>query len=262
MTLASFRYYNSDWPIYLASAKCTKRSWKSKELDDQEYCGEDYRDRLDQLGIEQFHWNPPIKNLPPAHACDLYEWEWLSKVGGFYSDMDILYIRSLSPLHDEIKNSDVVFCKAGMDLAIGLLASSEDCPLFAAILEKALKSINPRTYQGAGTEAVYRAAGIWPVNLNRDPGVSDRAINKFRLLFPSLGICEIPDRTVYPYIWTTADRLYDRVEEFSEETVGIHWYGGLKSSQRLNGCLNHNNFHLTRCTFTEYARRVGKPSTQ
>lgn len=256
MTLASFRYYNPGWPIYLASAQCTKRAWKSKELDDQEYCGEDYRNRLDQLNIERVTWNPPISNLPPAHACDLYEWSWLSKIGGFYSDMDILYIRSIDSLYELIKDSDAMFCKAGRDLAIGLLAASEDCTLFDAILKEALKSVKPSTYQGAGTEAVYRVAGVWPVNLNKDPGVSGRAIKQLRLLFPALKICEIPGKTVYPYIWTTADRLYDRVEEFSTETVGIHWYGGLKSSQKLNCSLNHDNFHLTRCTFTEYAKRV------
>jgi hypothetical protein len=258
MTLASFRYYNPDWEmrLYTPTTACIKRTWKSRELDDQEYNGQDHSARLGNLNIEMHEWQSPVPSIPPAHACDLCQWELLSTVGGFYSDMDILYVQPIERVFKICSLVDVVLCKAGPDLAIGFLASCPRCPLFSSIYNEALRSIKPDVYQCAGTEAMYRAARMWPVQLLQDPDTSSRAITKLRVLYPSLSILELPGTTVYPRIWNVAAEFYKSTEQLPTETIGIHWYGGLELSQKYNRLWTEKNFRLYHCTFTKYAEQV------
>lgn len=258
LTLKSFCYFNPDWKtkLILPSEKCGKRGWRSRELDDQEYTGKDYTSCVYELGVEVDTWQCPIPNLPSAQASDLYEWYLLSTDGGFYSDLDILYIKPLEELYTRVSKADVIFCKAGPDFAIGFLGAASGCVLFRSFYAEALKSIRVENYQSAGTEAVYRAARLWPVNLNRDPRTSDRAIAEFRRVYPSLEIVEVPGATIYPYTWKTADALYDRTCVIGAETIGIHWYGGLKSSQIMNNNLTQSSLCNYHCTFTDYVKLV------
>lgn len=257
MTLASFRRLNPSWEmrLYHPVGGSRPRSWKSRELDDGEYCGENYLPRMLDLGVRMAAWQPPLPGLSGAHACDLFEWQQLSTVGGFYSDMDIIYVRPIDGVYESVRDADVVLSCADRDLAIGFLAARPDCPLFASVLGEALNCYRPEAYQSAGTEALYRAARIWPVNLVRIPETSAKAIQRFRSIYPSLKIAEVPSTTVYPYYWKTAPRIYDHTELLPPETIGIHWYGGLRESQVMNDLLTEENFQDHPCTFTHYAGR-------
>jgi hypothetical protein len=259
LTLASFHHYNPDWEMVLHSpaSRCAAKSWKSQELDDGDYRGEDHTPKIEKLNVTRREWEPPLPNLTGAHACDLFEWQLLGTEGGFYSDMDILYVKSAEEFYQAHKDADVLLSlEANDDLAIGFLAADSNCSLFQATYQEALKSYRPEAYQCAGTEALYRTAKVWPVDLKNDRTTSFRTLEKLRLFYPTLDIQRIPNATVYPYYWRNANMLYEKEVTLPPETIGAHWFGGLKSSQERNRMWNDQNFRRFSCTFVKYAGMI------
>ena len=243
-TLSSFRQYNPEWEIrlYTPTTKCSVKTWKSAEMDDQGYSGKDYLEELEPLNIKKYQWVPPIQNLSPAHACDLFEWDILSTVGGVYSDMDILYVRPIEAAYLQMKEKDAVFClESESEMAIGFFMSSPNCQLFRAIYNKALDFANTNNYQCFGTEAVYRSVNLWPVNLRKNPDTGCKAVERFRSNFSNLKIARLSKESVYPYAWQHVDKIFNGTYTIPSDCFGIHWFGGAPLAQDINRRWTENN---------------------
>lgn len=255
MTLASFRYWNPDWEmhLYLPTKPCVKKTWESPELEDSDYRGRDYQQDIERLDVTVHGWQPPISSIPAAHACDLCEWECLATVGGFFSDMDVLYIQPMEAAYESVRDADAVFCLETGEIAIGFLASRERSLIFDGILQQAMEHYRPEAYQCAGTEAVYRHARLWPVNRRCNPSIGHQVIRRFNLQYSGQTIKLLPEATVYPYDWKTASKLYTESTILSKEVVGLHWFGGLEISQEMN---RRWPKHRDPCTWTHYAALI------
>jgi hypothetical protein len=229
MTLASFRKWNPDWDmvLYVPKIPCIAKTWLSREMDDRGYTGKDYLQEVSPLGVE-IQSIEALVTAGPAHVCDMVQWEVLAGEGGFFSDMDILYLKPMNHLGSSTMEFDAVFCLEGFgEMAIGFVGSAPDNHLFDLIGGCAANNYTQSTYQCTGTEAVYRAAGLWPVNLRQNPSAGRECIARFYEMFPSLKIGEVPPVTVYPLDWTkVADLYHCQSRPLPDETIGIHWFGG------------------------------------
>jgi len=250
MTLRTFRYHNPDWQIvlYLGDADGGK-GWKSSEtMDSQTYLGTDYSDQVSSLDVEVRKWTSPLPALAPAHACDLCQWEFLSQTGGFYADMDILFVRPMP--YKDLQNADAVFCLSEGYMAIGLVGASANSPLFRHVSAMAKENYSPSSYQSTGAEAIYRLAGIWPnwstFNL---PGT--KAMSVLRRKYKKLTIAELPPVTVYPWTYKQMECVFSQTNAVPEGCVGIHWFGGNNLSQQWNNQFTEDNWRQFSNTFTE-----------
>lgn len=256
LTLASFRHWHPDWQIvlYWMAEDAGKKAWKSSETQDtQVYAGPDYSDRLEGLGIDVVSWSPPRENLAAAHACDLCQWESLSEYGGWFSDMDILWVSQL-PIA-AVKDSPSVFCLSTGYMAIGLIATAPENPLFRDIRASAVENYNPEKYQSTGAEAIYRLADVWPAwgSFNH-PG--ELAVERFREKYRDR-ITVLPDGTIYPFTYRQTHMIFSETHGLSSECCGIHWFGGNNLSQEWNCKLTHGNFEQFPNTYTKIVKALG-----
>ena len=256
MTLVSFRKLNPNWKMYLyhSQHEIGERQWSSNERDDREYVGKDYRPMINKLGVIQQVWVPPICNLAPAHRSDLFRWFILKEQGGFYSDMDLLWIRPLDKLMRQIDGTDVMFCLEDGWMAIGFHAATAGCRLMKDIYDDALENGDPKEYQGFGTDTIYRFARLNPYQCSSLRGTY--AIEQFRRKYQDLRITVVPDEVVYPFDWRKVDSIFQKDEAVSDKTFGIHWFGGHQLSQKWNGLLTERCCGKYKNTFTRYAGQM------
>jgi hypothetical protein len=256
LTLQSFRYYNPDWVInlYQPEVACSPKNDAIKENEDFHYSGIDYRERAEHLNINLLTWNSPIKRIAAAQASDLFQWHLLGNKGGFYSDMDILYVKPMEEIHATVQKSDAIFCLEGGGMAIGFFASIPDCTLFKHVYERAKGLYKEDRYQCTGVEAIYYLSGL----MTRRSKVPDgmKTLQALKALYPTVHINTIPGEAIYLYDWIDYKRYFTLKEVLPNVCVGIHWFGGGTISQEWNNKLTPDLVNKTDNTFCNYARKV------
>ena len=253
MTLRSFRYHNPDWEInlYQPPIACPPKNRYIHEQEDTGYAGEDYREQLDTIAVNQLTWLNTIPSISAAHASDLFQWELLSKQSGFYSDMDILYTRPIEPLYETIKEVATVFCLQGGGMSIGFHASIAPNPIYKHIYLTALNHQNNKRYQCTGVEAVYKAAEILH---RRAQPTGTKAVKKFVYKFPDVPIATIPDQSFYSYDWVTYPKIFSQCKEVPSDVYGLHWFGGSPIAPDWGRKLTPQNLDKYGNTWCKYAK--------
>lgn len=274
MTLKSFRHYNPRWEmrLYRPAAGChslppdqgisRQSPWETPEQQDfQHYFGADrpdYSQRIAELGIDELTWpHDPAPAADPVQQSDLFQWRLLHEVGGFYADLDILWLRPIEPLYQSVRNADAMMVMSASHLAIGFLASKPGNPFFRDVLAAALSRRRPHEYQSCGIDAISRALNFdnsWLVARDTRPKNFGEA---YRRQYPGLTVAQPPDLTVYPWPWSKTGRIWRRRHRgLSDQCYGIHWYAGAPLSQQRNCELTESNLGEYQCTWAWYARQV------
>jgi len=254
LTLKSFRHHNPDWKINLHQPEiaCPPKDVAIKEREDYNYTGTDYREYVSGLDISSLTWDAPIPRIAAAQASDLFQWQLLGNEGGFYSDMDILYVRPLEEIYGTVQKSDAIFCLEGGGMAIGFFASTPHCSLFNDIYKKAIELYKKESYQCTGVEAIYYLSGL----MTRGKKIPDglKTVRALKSLYPTVHINLIPGEAIYLYDWIDYKRYFTLAETLPNVCVGIHWFGGGSLSQEWNNKLTPSLVNTTNNTFCNYAR--------
>jgi hypothetical protein len=255
LTLSSFVRFNPDWEVVLYTADggfVGSKHWKSDNDDDSSYEGPDYWEHIPkQVIIKKF---VPPSVMSAAQMCDLFQWWYLGTEGGFYADMDILWLRPFDETYKTCLSSNAVFCLEGTILAIGLVGSTPNCPLFKAIYNGAEIESNA-DYQHYGTNLLYR---VFEIDSGRQPHPGKRFLHLARRIYPNLQIEEIPQNTVYPFIWDEAHKIFERKLPVPNSSVGIHWFGGGPISNKWNRLLTEDSWTNYDNTLTARLNRICK----
>jgi hypothetical protein len=256
MTLYSFRKMNPDWEMVLCLSQnntCIEK-WSTPESQDfLNYKGNDYLDRLSELNINietvEFPsaFNAVITS--PVHESDLYRYYKLYSAGGFYSDMDVLYFRSMGDIYNEI-----TICEANTVLytqfdhtAIGFLGAEKDNVFYKDLMMSALDTKDVSGYQSYGADLIYNFLGEYDI---RDV-VGDR--------YSELVVFVIPIYLIYQYNSKMIQYAFSNslgVEAFNSRSIGYHWYAGSEIAQKFNNVLTEDNYTNYRTTFSEIAKEV------
>jgi hypothetical protein len=244
MTLRSFRTLNPAWDmtLYVANSPQHSAHWNTGESSDAvTYRGRDWLPDVPALGVHVQQAPPQwLHNAKaPAQMCDVLQWSVLGQLSGFWSDIDILWVRPLDEVADYMQHAHAVLCNSSGYAAIGLLASAGDTETFNAISDTARANLDPQRYQSAGAEAIYRLAGVWP-NWGV-PGSGDLAVLLLRTKFPKEQIARLWDHAVYPFNHTEVDRIFTTRWTVKRHTYGIHWFGGNATAQKYNAILTKDN---------------------
>lgn len=260
MTLYSFRQLHPDWEMILYTSEClpTHKPWRKEhnELDFFAWSGENCIGKLKELDIEIRSWDLSQNtivpsndrpNLAPSHKCDLLEWCKLYEEGGIYSDMDILYVRSIEPFWNHLnqhKASGCISCHEGK-FAIGWMASAPGNTFFRDVFRAALRSYRPNRYQSTGAVAVYSMFGFGP-HTSR-PQV---LIEQVKAAYPDEKFARLPIEYFYYFRKPNIDKIWQEPFDLPESVLGIHWYGGYPMSQGWNNVLNESNWNKHNNIFT------------
>jgi hypothetical protein len=246
---------NPDWKINLHfhQAPSLSKTWLNEEKQDCfNFTGKNYFDRLEGLSINIVQPKLPdisIEHLHPPALSDLVSWNILANHGGFYSDMDILYVRPMSVLMPTLDSASFAYCFFETWFSIGFLGSKSPCRFYSKVLSLACSKANTLWYESAGCQAIAEAAGSVENKSAVDSLIQGRYPHAFN----------IPKNVVYPWDFRyLADLFVECHQELPAETLGIHWYGGSAMAQKLNNEVTDENVTEFSNTLCYHANRVWK----
>jgi hypothetical protein len=190
---------------------------------------------------------------PEPHKSDLLTWVVLSKSGGLWCDMDIIFNRPITNLKMNRNSgnfqSDTVVCYDNKSRhpdgtpgkPIGFLLSSGKNSFYNYCLTLSKKSYMKEQYQSIGTYTVHKAASTF---------------EKCKNVFYSNKFCNVSSDSVYKIGHQKIADIYEKdiYEQIKDEIIGIHWFGGHPMSQKYNNLLTHENyksFDNTICSIIE-----------
>jgi hypothetical protein len=245
-TLKSFRLHNPSVEMLIFTSKNICKTNNYSDSNNGEY---NLREVASEVQATIVEWELPMKgNVYPHHASDFMQWEFLSTVGGWYSDMDILFMRPL-PQPD----ADTVFCfsDSGNVFAIGFLASSGNNLIYKEVRTAAFLNHQLNSHENTGALAAYSSAGISA----GFPHPAQRTLYYFQRKYPKIKIAIIPERQMYAY---RCETVFTEVDPLVKDMIGLHWYGGHPISQKWNELLNERNWNSYESTFINAMRETRK----
>jgi hypothetical protein len=175
-------------------------------------------------GVEVMIDSASNPNLPIAARSDQWRWWALSVLGGFYSDTDVIFIRSVenvfrgeydawitSDLGTEVDDTEVPKAQR-LKISIGVLGARRNSMFFARAYEIARRVPTSTDYQSHGTRLL---ATYWDD------------------LTKGVRLGQIPSRLFYGHGGSTEKQVRDLwgPDIFGQEEVGLHWYGGSPASK-------------------------------
>jgi len=266
MTLYSFRKLNPDWKIELHLCKPNTieyKPWNDSPIQDFfNFGGKDYFKEIEKLNITIKQWD--IGNvegtdwssiLCSSHKSNFFKWQKLSEEGGFYSDIDILYLKPMDQYYEKVKKYNTIICYRNKYFSIGFLGSSINNNFYRDIFRNAFNNFHVEKYQTVGVENIYS----WLKKIsNTSSEIDISRLDLWKIIeqyYPHIKAYNNEMELFYP--WT-----FDRMEEvfhfkhtqIPENCIGIHWYAGDSISQKFNNLLtleNYNQFDNTYCYFAD-----------
>jgi hypothetical protein len=224
------------YPKFPYNGDPTWRSPEQKALSDTK---RDYFPELRSLDVEfvahDFKDYNFTNEAHEVHKSDILRWLVLSKTGGVWSDIDILYIKSMESITDNTLNNmdgDTGLCPyPNGNHSIGFLMSSTNNYFFNALYLMSLHSFNKKEYQSIG-------ATLLNLNFNTKNIILGK--------FPEANPFYINCRGVY-----SIDCFNNNILKFfitdtnfndPPDVIGYHWYAGHYVSQQFENMLTPENY--------------------
>lgn len=268
MTLKSFRMFNPTWKmiLYFSVSDVKNKQWTSiVQQDFFTFNGVDYTEELKTLNIEFRYWDisnnkiikyKTLKDVAPSHMSNFFKWYTLYSEGGIYSDMDIIYYKSIDPFYNTMIDNgyDTAICDTYY-LSIGFLAAAKGNIFYKDIFEACYDNYDPSEYQSAGVKNIEKFLEVEHTYYYNFGKTFELAKNKY----PLLKFYNIPFELVYPlnhlkiqYAFTNDIKITD----LPEITVAYHWYAGHPIAQHYNSLLTEENFREYNFTFVNIVKEI------
>ena len=241
--LKSFRDLNPDWKIILYRPTYDyngNNTWHTPEHT-VKYIKKDYTEDALKLDIEVIKIDLVDigfrNDVPEVFKSNYVTYYILSKYGGVWFDMDILFIKPMKELDlkDDIIKGDVSSIEAVISccgtrgycfFSTGLLIGAPESKFFKLLFDELLKNFNPLDYQSATNK-------LYPKLFGDANGIAEK--------FPDLHFANINIDIIYPYKWNQMDVLFtqNNIQYIINKTIGVHWYNGSTTTETF---LNNENY--------------------
>ena len=250
LTLFSFIKYNPEWEVVLHTSSLNDKEPEFRKTDFHRYDVLDYKNEKDyreflpsEIKIQEHDLNEYFAysdKLSEANKSDFIGWKILSSVGGVWSDMDILFVKSLKDSQIQFENNDTFVCfdprisnpnHPRPSTPIGFLMASENNALYQEIFKNSQNAFLEDSYQSLGSEIMSNTL----ISL-------ENCKNKF----PNLKIQNLDPDLFYKYNYLQIENIFilDKFSELMESpAIGIHWYGGHETSSLYNNFYDHANYN-------------------
>lgn len=247
MTIISFNKFNPDWEVIIHEPKkqYSKITWLTHEQQ-VKFTNENYYHSLKLLSFVKFNEVDFDKigfneKTPEVFKSDYLRWYLLSTIGGGWSDMDILYLKSIEEINNNIK-FDTLICHGEHGHIIGFLLSKPNNPFFKKIFDSIKTSFNKKDYQSIGSKILNELyptiESIWEQKL--DIQLSNMSMNVF-----------------YPINHMNIEKYFKfiSIDDIKNDTVGVHWYNGSKIAKDFNNTYSPST-SKTINTITKLLKRI------
>lgn len=216
-TIITFRKLHPDWQMFLYMSNSNiKQKWT--DIAKQEFSSYEGKDYLDEVK----NYNCCIKqydckhNINPNYISDLFRYEKLFETGGWWFDLDQLFIRNLDKF---CYDNEFVF--GGKTIIYnGVIGSCIAHPIVKKVIDTQNELLKNDIQK-------YCQLGNWCLC---------NVIKNNCLLFVK-HICQTPDKIFYPILEShNAKNLYNGVIDINTfvDSFTVHWFGGHPDSQEFN----------------------------
>ena len=231
LTIYSFCKYNPDWKVvlYVSDQKINSKAWKTPEIQDFfYYSGEDYTKDIIKLGVEIREYDVKTKEgneISPSQKSNFFKWNLLATSGGFYADMDILFLRNINEIYNKTKEFNIGITYTNY-YSIGFMFSNGNNPFFKEVYNECYNKFYVDNYQGAGVARLRK----WPDIVN--------IVARYGLVY------NIPFRLLYKYSSEIVPKIHEIGSNYKmdPDSIGLHWYAGHHLSQEANNTINEKNY--------------------
>lgn len=251
LTIESFLFYNPDWEIRIYTPDPAKRTGAHSRVisDLRQPVSREWEDFWPKLQKDQRH-NVKIITIDfdeigftfdasEIIRSDYLRYYLLARDGGIWSDLDIIYIKSMDEtiFNSQYGSQDfdtMIFYVSGY-YPIGFFVSGGNNALFLTLQEHAKSRYNPNEYQCIGCDLLK---ALWP-----SPDA------RLHSNFPG---CKIRVEDRKPYLNFECGQLdeifvHNHCHDIPENAVGIHWFNGAPEAKVFQNNLDR---HLREATST------------
>jgi FkbM family methyltransferase len=243
LTLESFRKLHPDYKIYLYLSEGIKiKNWNEVGNLKQEYYNKDkntikdYLPEVKKLGVEIREYNK-FKNLNPAHISDLFRWEVLYSEGGWYFDLDQLF---LNRINNDLLNNDFVF--GGKEITyVGVLGAKKNLEFVKYVNNKQINIINSKI-----EDYLTFSVPLFKECLESEEYKSVK------------NAMQTENEVFYPVHWSKIPDIYEGKINISsfENTIALHWHGGHSASQEFNLNFNEKFIKSSNDSISTYLKEI------
>jgi len=263
MTLYSFKKLNPDWEVVLYVSSYNdikKKPWPDNNVQEffSGYSEQDYFSKVSCLGLKIREVNGITDKLDPVRASDVFRWYLLYKQGGFYSDMDILYVKPLESFYQKVCKYETVMAYTSSPtnyFSIGFLGSVPGNVFFRDLFEVATSRVEG-CYQTSGTVSIYQLVAD-----RKDWHKVVPHTNQLALYHKKYGVNIFTDfqSAVYPYSYRQIEEIFaSSNKQLPKESIALHWFAGAALAQKFNKKLTHKNYMNYNNLFCHLAMQVLK----
>lgn len=240
MTAFSFSKLNPEWRIKVHYPKYPYEGddWGSEHQKSYLFKGEDYFDKLSDIAnveMVEVEFDGIEYEAPEVARSDLYRLKLLEEEGGFWSDFDILYVKSMDKLQINslvYQDTDAVICCHFGNNRIGFLGGAPRSDGYFHNLKELYDYYKYRDlyeidgYQGAGrflfdSYFMYTPEG-----------------KKILLDEKDINLQNLPISSVYPVLGNSVSKIFSTDFLLHRESIGIHWYAGSSITSKFENVMD------------------------
>ena len=243
-SVLSFRRLNPDWEIKVhvpLVLNTNPPAWDTMHQK-QSKIDKDYFDELTNLDVEiikQDFSEDFDNNAHEVHKCDFLRWKILAEEGGVWSDIDILYVK---PMESLVENVEVEYqqsihaflcCFKKSKHAIGFLMSAGNNPLYKKLYEMAKEAYDETQYQCIGSKLIdnnYHSQ----VKVRKEFG---REMNVY-FIDPTC-VYSLQEESIPAFFSTPTEDMIDLI--YAPGIIGFHWYAGHPLAQEFESKFDKDN---------------------
>ena len=242
LTLETFRALHPDWDVKLYQSGADVNS-KWTGLESQDFLHKkdkvDYIDNCKNLNIELIPYDNHQDKMP-NFISDFFRWEMLAETGGWFFDLDQIFLKKF----DDLNSYDFVI-DGSKNCYVGVVGMAKN-GIGKFINENIHRAYNPDHYCSIGP--------WYMLSLLRSPGDP----NLIKLIQEHNSLLA-PIEYFYPVISSDdVNQLYFETLDISDQSYAIHWYGGHPTSQHYNKHCKEENFFKPSNTITKYIKKILK----
>jgi len=240
LSVYTFHKYNPDWEIrlYYAKSPYLKQTWK-EPCQKFDFIGKDYYNELRKLPIKFIEFNMETmevsNDIGEVYKSEYLKCYLLATYGGLWSDMDIIYFKSMSCLPINLAiNKDIntvisLHPNPKWMHLIGALLSSPKNEFFDYLSKKQKVSFNPNSYQCIGA-----------IMFNNEFPTVASIDRKFK----TVKTISLPLTAFYAYDWRVWRMMYESsdMNRYDKNSIGCHWFGGCPYAGEFINKVTHLNY--------------------
>ena len=242
LTLVSFRKHHPNWKVYICHPEQGNYlNWSGPEkqdfLDKAETPEIDYIEKCKDLDVTFVNYKKH-SDKAPVHVADFFRWDALYNNGGWFFDLDQIFVKSF----DDLCQYDFVF-DGSDNFYIGVIGMSKGCEIGRYVYKNMYNAYNPNYYCCTGPWYM-RALLKYPCDKT-----FKEIESKYKTFYAPIN---------YFYPLNSSDdvsKLYNDNIEIDTSAYAIHWFGGHPESQKYNKLVTSDNALTFDNTITKHIQK-------